>query len=121
MATLKELMGDLTRGDGRKFITNNAWFEPIFLDQYENWYGLDNNEHGVDFCAYSIDTWEPYMEPELNNWKDLIAEKELSALRKIAAVLKKAREEEYCNVPQYVDEAINNFEAVAIVKLWSEK
>lgn len=65
MPTLKELMGDLTRGDGRKFITNNAWFQPIFLDKYEDWYGLDNNQHGVDFCAYSIDTWEPYTEPKL--------------------------------------------------------
>ena len=39
-----------------------------------------------------------------NNAKSLYLE--LEALREVTEALKKAREEEYCNVPYYVDEAM---------------
>lgn len=46
MATLKELMGDLTRGDGRKVYPykDNRHFEPIFLDKHGFWWGIDENQ-----------------------------------------------------------------------------
>lgn len=61
MTTLKELMGDLTRGDGRKFTNKifgtNEWMEPIFKDCYGNWHCLfSNGEAWVEACL-SQQTW----------------------------------------------------------------
>ena len=126
--TLNEIFGEATRSEGRRFTcdewSSNRYFEPIFKDKFNQWAGVCEDgstdhysEHYMGFKEWTMPTIK-YVQ---NNWKDLIAEKELSALREIAAALKKAQKEEYCNVPQYVDEAINNLDAVAIVKLWSEK
>ncbi len=47
MSTLKELMGDKTRGDGRRFWLSfwedHCWFEPIFKDADGDWCGLKEN------------------------------------------------------------------------------
>lgn len=58
MSTLKELMGDLTRGDGRKFVLTTGPdqpFEPVFLVKGV-WFGLfQNGAAGFDEKAY--DNW----------------------------------------------------------------
>jgi hypothetical protein len=73
MATLKELMGDKTRGDGRKFqdqyMYNNEWFEPIFLTNVDD--GLPNEWHGLDErgCGQCFEDeveryWKEWMPPK---------------------------------------------------------
>lgn len=65
MATLKELMGNLTRGDGKRFfnLTERFTFEPIFkANNY--WYGLKLN---VDsYCANHEESsaWDIDIEPK---------------------------------------------------------
>jgi len=69
--TLKELMGDATRGDGRRFANESfaGWFEPIFLAN-ELWHGMFS-----DFSASrrSQDSggWKAYAEPKkkVEMWK----------------------------------------------------
>lgn len=61
MVTLRELMRDLTRGDGRKFTNKmfgrDEWMEPIFKDCYGNWHCLfSNGEAWVEACL-SKQTW----------------------------------------------------------------
>ena len=68
MATLKELMGDLTRGDGRKFRLkkgwwNFEWFEPIFF-ACDSWFGIVNDGSGQTWTDENLDYWEPYTEPK---------------------------------------------------------
>lgn len=59
MATLKELMGDLTRGDGRMFFNmiERFTFEPIFK-AHNYWYGIKLN--GDSYCANHVESnaWE---------------------------------------------------------------
>lgn len=59
MATLKELMGDLKRGDGRCFfdLTLRLIFEPIYLAD-GLWYGLSNNGNHYIFEENGFPTWE---------------------------------------------------------------
>ena len=65
MATLKELMGDLTRGDGRRFfnLTERFTFEPIFK-AHNYWYGLKLN--GDSYCANHEESnaWDSDREPK---------------------------------------------------------
>ena len=66
MPTLKELMGDLDRGDGRKFYAKSMahihWFEPIFKFEGK-WHGL--NYWGADLQSERIgEDWELYIEPK---------------------------------------------------------
>lgn len=67
MPTLKELMGDLKRGDGRRFfsnsmlIANELFFEPIYKDHYDVWYGLDDRANSDYFPQNDADDWEPYI------------------------------------------------------------
>lgn len=46
MATLKEIFGEKTRGDGRRLgnrnLKSHQWFEPIFLSR-ATWYGIDQD------------------------------------------------------------------------------
>lgn len=76
MATLKELMGDKTRGDGRKFTNNlmssHEWFEPIFLAQSELCGDDDYIWEGVDDLGFSdsysdscnIRDWQEWTPPK---------------------------------------------------------
>lgn len=68
MATLKELMGDLTKGDGRKFRKNNwhsvFWFEPVFKEFEGDWFGVDQDGFMQSFCDNDYLDWEPYTEPK---------------------------------------------------------
>lgn len=68
MATLKELMGDLTRGDGRKFRKNKwsdcYWFEPIFQEFEGDWFGVDQDNFMQSFCDGDSLDWELYTEPK---------------------------------------------------------
>lgn len=68
MATLRELMGDLTRGDGRKFRKNKwhsvFWFEPIFQEFEGDWFGIDQDGFMQSFCDNDSLDWEPYTEPK---------------------------------------------------------
>ena len=62
MATLKELMGDLKRGDGRLF-TAKGWetrdnFEPIFLDRDGYWHGLDRDGDSVEQSEHTEGFYE---------------------------------------------------------------
>ncbi len=56
MPTLKELMGDKTRGDGRRFTTKNDlpsdWFEPIFF------YEKEKSFVGLNHYGWMIDVHE---------------------------------------------------------------
>lgn len=66
MPTLKELMGDSTRGDGRKF-RKNKWFEcysfePIFQEFEGDWFGVDQDGFMQSFCDNDSLDWEPYIE-----------------------------------------------------------
>lgn len=60
MATLKELMGDLKRGDGRRFfnLEKRIIFEPVFLDYYGDWHGLSSREISYSFCEVASNKWE---------------------------------------------------------------
>jgi len=62
--TLKELMGDLERGDGRRFTLDvfAGWFEPIFLSA-ETWHGKDQAGYVLSFVECS-DGWKEYAEPK---------------------------------------------------------
>ena len=65
MATLKELMGDKTRGDGRKFtLGNDVWFEPIFKDRGGKWTGLNDEGYSEEFSEGEIYYWEEWMQPK---------------------------------------------------------
>lgn len=68
MATLKELMGNLKRGDGRKFARKRwgpkEYFEPIFSDKDGDWFGLDSFGYQNSNCADDVHDWEPYIEPK---------------------------------------------------------
>jgi hypothetical protein len=65
MATLKELMGDKTRGDGRKFtLGNDVWFEPIFKDRGGKWTGLNDEGYCEEFSEGEIYYWEEWMQPK---------------------------------------------------------
>lgn len=52
MATIKEIMGELKRGDGRKVTSHEwsdgEWFEPIFFAEGE-WHGIDEKGQLVSF------------------------------------------------------------------------
>jgi hypothetical protein len=65
MATLKELMGDLKRGDGRMFfnLIERFTFEPIFK-AHNYWYGLKLN--GDSYCANHEESnaWDSDIEPK---------------------------------------------------------
>lgn len=67
MPTLKELMGDKTRGDGRKFARKswptNAWFEPIFLSATNCWHGIKGDAN-ADLFPDSCDGWEEWPPPK---------------------------------------------------------
>jgi len=78
MATLKELMGDKTKGDGKKFKLNemneDEFFEPIFLsitkwkDEIErDWHGLNHlGQHDAyDDIAYK--DWQEWTPPKQTN------------------------------------------------------
>jgi len=64
---LKELMGDATRGDGRRLIrkgyTHTQLFEPIFKDADDNWHGLDEDGCAVYFYE-SEGGWQKYVDPK---------------------------------------------------------
>lgn len=66
MATLKELMGDKTRGDGRKFSIlewdNSSWFEPIYRAG-DRWYGLMWDVRPNSFYDFE-DCWEEWTPPK---------------------------------------------------------
>ncbi|NBU34083.1 hypothetical protein EBS40_05645 [bacterium] len=66
MATLKELMGDKTRGDGRKFSIleweNSSWFEPIYR-AHNRWYGLMYDVRPNSFYDFE-DCWEEWTPPK---------------------------------------------------------
>ena len=68
MATLKELIGDKTRGDGRKFFQlgweKNEWFEPYYLDRYKIWHGLDNDHESISFCFKYYNSWQEWTPPK---------------------------------------------------------
>jgi len=66
MATLKELMGDLTRGDGRIVYSDDhgTKFEPIFLDSYGVWHGICDDFLVEAFDQFQEWDWEPYTEPK---------------------------------------------------------
>jgi hypothetical protein len=73
MATLKELMGDKNRGDGRKFqdqyMDNDEWFEPIFLTDVDDgsqndWHGLDERGYGQWYESCVERYWKEYTPPK---------------------------------------------------------
>jgi hypothetical protein len=65
MATLKELMGDKIRGDGRKFtLGNDRWFEPIFKDRGGEWTGLNEDGYCESFSEGQIYYWEEWTPPK---------------------------------------------------------
>jgi hypothetical protein len=55
MATLKELMGDLKRGDGRQFfnLKTRQIFEPIYFSS-PNWFGLCSDGYSYYFDENQI-------------------------------------------------------------------
>lgn len=66
MATLKELMGDKVRGEGRKFghvdWEAHEWFEPIFY-AVNHYYGL--NQDGIPVtCEANRDGWLEWHPPK---------------------------------------------------------
>lgn len=80
MPTLKELMGDKTRGDGRKFARlswdNDRWYEPIFYYEKEKcWFGLntdgclnefsDSSDSSKNVCGkFDFDDWQEWTPPK---------------------------------------------------------
>lgn len=66
MATLKELMGDKTRGDGRKFSILEwdtiCWFEPIYR-AHDRWYGLMYDVRPNSFYDFE-DCWKEWTPPK---------------------------------------------------------
>lgn len=70
MQSLKDFMGDVTRGDGRRFSTAEDgmkwWFEPIFLNGLGEWYGLDNRYIACHFSQL-LPNWCEW-QPEPREW-----------------------------------------------------
>jgi hypothetical protein len=65
MATLKELMGEKNRGDGRKFtLGNDRWFEPMFKDRGGEWSGLNEDGYCENFSEGEIYYWEELTPPK---------------------------------------------------------
>lgn len=68
MATLKQLMGDLTRGDGRKVCSVNwndsdMYFEPVIRTTDGMWHGVF--EQGLPWSNQeAIDTWTEWTPPK---------------------------------------------------------
>lgn len=66
MATLKELLGDKVRGDGRKFIQNHwknhEWFEPIFKTKIGEWIGLSDEGYDISVGEKEGDDWHEWPE-----------------------------------------------------------
>lgn len=65
MATLKELMGDKTRGDGRKFTMwllseKERWFEPVFKDRGGQWSGFNEDGYCETFSDGEVYYWEEW-------------------------------------------------------------
>ena len=83
MATLKELMGDKTRGDGRKFRLTfweaDEYFEPIFKDCDGDWYGIDhlkrfNSTYDFQYDRSELDTevsWEEWTTPKVEFYAEV--------------------------------------------------
>jgi len=72
--TLKELMGDLTRGDGRRLIRKGHslihLLEPIVKDVDNNWHML-TEEGCIMYFPESGEGWKEYAEPKkkIEMWK----------------------------------------------------
>jgi len=68
MSTLKELMGDKTKGDGRKFALDwwdrDRWFEPIFKDISGDWSGLRESGFLAYFPESGYTEWEEWTPPK---------------------------------------------------------
>lgn len=69
MATLKELMGDKTRGDGRMFRLP-GWpeehnFEPVFKADNDNtWYGITAKGYAASYGAENRILWSEWHPPK---------------------------------------------------------
>jgi hypothetical protein len=71
MATLKELMGDKTRGDGRKFrrsdFAEDAWFEPIFKAYdcgEEVFCGIGQDGESYSYSLHKRTDWQEWTPPK---------------------------------------------------------
>lgn len=101
MATLKELMGDLTRGDGRIVYSDDhgTRFEPIFLDTYGVWHGICDDFLVEAFDQFQEWDWQPYTEPKPKKKVTMIDLNEIEirfgdeTVLELVAELKVAREE----------------------------
>lgn len=91
MATLKELMGDKTRGDGRKFTNPDfleSWFEPIFYHEKEQgWVGLYD------------DRLETFYE-NMSGWREWTPPKKTKKVKLYRPIRKIG--ETYCAIPTWM-------------------
>lgn len=76
MKTLRDYMGDATRGGGRKFRVHfiSEWFEPIFKGKYNVWVGLDSRGEMMNW--HQDVPCEPYVEPKKTETRWLWASKD---------------------------------------------
>jgi len=76
--TLKELMGDVTRGDGRRFTLYGqvGWFEPIFWAA-AIWCGK-NQDGSPSSWHQETKSWQEYTEPKKKIEMWLWASKKIS-------------------------------------------
>jgi hypothetical protein len=67
MATLQKLMGNKLRGDGRKFyrkhIRSKNWFEPIFINDFHEWFGLNQDYDDEKHGSRDDENWEEWIPP----------------------------------------------------------
>jgi len=89
MATLKELMGDKTRGDGKRFTNNlmssHEWFEPIFLSQSEVGGDYDYDWHGIT----DIDYHDAYSDNcNIRDWQEWTPPKQSKKVKMYRYILK---------------------------------
>lgn len=69
MPTLRDLMGDKTRGDGTRYRRTDwgreEWFEPIFyVSNSDKWYGMTQDGRAYFPQSEEVSNWETYVEPK---------------------------------------------------------
>ena len=113
MATLKELMGDKTRGDGRRFTKSwwdkDRWFEPIFYYEKEKcWVGLNT------------DGWLNEISDEYADWQEWTPPKKIKKVKVYRAIYK-THDGGYCASEYWGNKKEQNYCESRWVAGWEEK
>lgn len=100
MATLDSLIGPEGQPKGRKFKRKNwdpkDWFEPIFKDEQNHWFGKHHSGRGA-FYYPQEDDFEEYFEPQktVTRWQWCYKRRELTYWREDDAFMSEDEAKHY--------------------------